>query len=72
MNIVIKQNESEVGCEMLLVSEIIFRFNTQMSMLKSDTCRMHMFHVTQVKQMLCKPEYCKVHNGAQWCSFKFY
>ncbi len=60
----IKQNESEVGCDMLPVSEVLLRFIImQMSMLKPDTCRTYMFHVTEIKQiMLCKPEYCKVHK----------
>ncbi len=45
--VAIKQNESEVGGDMLMVSKVLFYFNNmQISMLKPDTCRKYMFHVT--------------------------
>ena len=43
--VVIKQNESEVGSDMLLVSEVLFRFNVNV---KPDTCRKCLVDYTQI------------------------
>ncbi len=48
---VIKQNELEVGINMLLVSEVLFHLNCKMLTLKSGTCRKYMIRSDNV---LCK------------------
>ena len=46
---VIKQDESEVGSDMLLVSEVSFRFNIYVNVnFKPDTCRKCLLDYTQI------------------------